>query len=189
MATTSNISGSTRDRIVEIATELFLTRGYVESPLSAIAAEAGITKASLYYHFPSKDSLLMAIVEPLLQRIDAFLAETPARYDEFEDRWRFVMTYGALLQSDRRVITLLSKRSWELDDNGLDERFRQHIERAIELATPPGADAETRVRVMLGMDILQREFTYAHGRIPLADVDDQSRQEIAVDVIRGLLQS
>lgn len=188
MATANRTNQNTRDRILEIATDLFLARGYVESPLSAIAAETGITKASLYYHFSSKNSLLMAIVDPLLARIDAYLAAAPEQYDDFEDRWRFVMGYAALLRSDRRVITLLSKQSWENDDNGLDDRFKVHRARTIELATAPDADDADRVRVMLGMDILYREFSFSRVRIPLPGVDEELREQVIVQVIRDLLQ-
>lgn len=86
MATSNSNGGTTKDRILDIATDLFLERGYGEAPLSAIAAEAGITKASRNYHFPSKDALLMAIVAPFLSRIDTFLDAAPEQYAEFEDR-------------------------------------------------------------------------------------------------------
>jgi AcrR family transcriptional regulator len=51
----------TRRRIVETAYELFYNRGFNRVGVDAIAAKAGVTKRTLYYHFPSKDHLLAGV--------------------------------------------------------------------------------------------------------------------------------
>jgi AcrR family transcriptional regulator len=56
----------TKERIRAVALELFTAHGYEQTSLREIADRVGITKASLYYHHPSKQALLVAIVEPLL---------------------------------------------------------------------------------------------------------------------------
>ena len=53
----------TRRRILEAAYTLFYRHGFVRVALEAIAAEAGVTKRTLYYHFRSKDDLLAAALE------------------------------------------------------------------------------------------------------------------------------
>ncbi|WP_203715868.1 TetR/AcrR family transcriptional regulator [Asanoa siamensis] len=63
---TLDVAGATRDRIRDEAIVLFSDRGYATTSLREIADRVGITKASLYYHFPSKQDLLVAIVRPLL---------------------------------------------------------------------------------------------------------------------------
>lgn len=50
----------TRDRIVAAANRLFYREGIRAVSVDAVAAEAGITKRSLYYHFKSKDELIEA---------------------------------------------------------------------------------------------------------------------------------
>jgi AcrR family transcriptional regulator len=57
---------TTSGRIRAVAVELFTGRGYDKTSLREIADQVGITKASLYYHYPSKQALLLAIVEPFL---------------------------------------------------------------------------------------------------------------------------
>ncbi|MFC6022636.1 TetR/AcrR family transcriptional regulator [Plantactinospora solaniradicis] len=57
----------TKERIRAVALELFTAHGYEQTSLREIADRVGITKASLYYHHPSKQALLVAIVEPLLR--------------------------------------------------------------------------------------------------------------------------
>lgn len=49
---------STRDRILDVAAELFLERGYEGTTLGEIAQRLGISTPSLYWHFESKQHLL-----------------------------------------------------------------------------------------------------------------------------------
>lgn len=55
-----------RVMIREIALELFSRNGYEKTSLREIAERVGMTKASLYYHYASKQALLIAIIEPLI---------------------------------------------------------------------------------------------------------------------------
>ena len=51
---------STRDRILKVAKVLFHKQGFNETGINQIIAEAKVAKASLYYHFPTKDDLGLA---------------------------------------------------------------------------------------------------------------------------------
>src|SRR5271169_2355676 len=51
---------STRDRIVSAASKLFYSEGIRGVSVDAVAAKAGVTKRTLYYHFRSKDDLVAA---------------------------------------------------------------------------------------------------------------------------------
>ena len=48
--------------IIEATTELFLENGFSGTSMSAVAKACGITKATLYHHFPGKDDLFAACV-------------------------------------------------------------------------------------------------------------------------------
>jgi len=52
---------STRDRILDVALDLFIEKGYDKTSLREIAEILGFTKAALYYHFESKGDILMAL--------------------------------------------------------------------------------------------------------------------------------
>jgi len=58
-----------RARIVAAARELFLHRGFVRVTADDIAAELGISKATLYREFRSKEDILLAVVRALLAGI------------------------------------------------------------------------------------------------------------------------
>ncbi|MGW3352485.1 TetR family transcriptional regulator [Nonomuraea rubra] len=65
----------TAERILEAARVLFAARGYRATSMQAIADEVGLTKAALYYHFEPKDEILRQLTLPLLDELEAVLAE------------------------------------------------------------------------------------------------------------------
>jgi AcrR family transcriptional regulator len=54
---------STRDRIISAASKLFYSDGVRAVSVDAVAAKAGLTKRTLYYHFASKDDLVAAYLD------------------------------------------------------------------------------------------------------------------------------
>ncbi|WP_209428507.1 TetR/AcrR family transcriptional regulator [Pararhodobacter sp. SW119] len=52
-----------RLQILDIAARHFRTRGYAAVSMRDIATEAGMRTPSLYYHFPSKDDLVIAVMD------------------------------------------------------------------------------------------------------------------------------
>ena len=57
-----------RQQILEVTMRLLEHDSYEGVSLSRIAAEAGISKGTLYYHFKSRDTLLLALAEYYLQQ-------------------------------------------------------------------------------------------------------------------------
>jgi AcrR family transcriptional regulator len=72
----------TRERLVEAARDLFLIQGYNATGVAQILKRAGVNSGSLYYFFPTKEDLLLAVLEwyrdniyegllkPVYERID-----------------------------------------------------------------------------------------------------------------------
>lgn len=52
----------TRAKLLEAARAVFLTTGYRGATLDSIAAKAGFTKGAVYWHFPNKPALFLALV-------------------------------------------------------------------------------------------------------------------------------
>ena len=59
----------TRQRLLDVAVALISQHGFAGTSLQMIADELGFTKAAIYYHFRTRDQLLIALMEPLLQQI------------------------------------------------------------------------------------------------------------------------
>ena len=57
------MAGDTKERILEVALELFAETGYLGTSMSDIAGRLGITKGALYKHYAGKQEILDSIVE------------------------------------------------------------------------------------------------------------------------------
>jgi len=57
------MAGNTKERIIDVALELFAQSGYLGTSMSDIAKQLGITKGSLYKHYTGKQEILDSIVE------------------------------------------------------------------------------------------------------------------------------
>jgi AcrR family transcriptional regulator len=64
----------TRQRIQDVARELFAAKGVQRTSLQDIADRLGLTKPALYYHFASREELVRSIVQPLIDEGEEFLA-------------------------------------------------------------------------------------------------------------------
>jgi len=60
---------TTKERIIEAATDIFAQRGFDAVSMSEISEAVGIKKPSLYYHFASKDKILENILEYPIERM------------------------------------------------------------------------------------------------------------------------
>jgi TetR/AcrR family transcriptional regulator, mexJK operon transcriptional repressor len=58
-----------RDRILEAATELFLTEGYGSTSIEAVATRASISKRTFYHRFDDKAALFAAVVHRIIEHI------------------------------------------------------------------------------------------------------------------------
>lgn len=53
----------TSEKILQTANRLFVKKGYTATSMREIAAETGIGKATIYYHFPDKESIASALIK------------------------------------------------------------------------------------------------------------------------------
>lgn len=66
----------TKEKILKVAERLFSEKGVDATSVDLIANEAGVNKASIYYHFKSKDSLISALFDGLLEELMVYVDRT-----------------------------------------------------------------------------------------------------------------
>lgn len=64
-----------RDLLLDAAEQLLAEQGTAALTLAAVAARAGVSKGGLLYHFPTKEALVKALVQRLIDEFDAAVAE------------------------------------------------------------------------------------------------------------------
>ena len=63
----------TRNRVFEVAAEVFHRKGYDNTSMSDVASAAGLTKAGLYHHVTSKESLLYTVLDSGLDFTESYV--------------------------------------------------------------------------------------------------------------------
>ena len=70
MSEQANDTPSTRERILDAALNIFSAKGFHDTKLDEIVAEGGISKGSIYFHFPNKEKLFIALVDQFADLIE-----------------------------------------------------------------------------------------------------------------------
>lgn len=74
---------SSKDRLLDAAAEVLLSDGADSLTLEAVATRAGVSKGGLFYHFPTKQALVAAMVERLIGAFDQALAQAGNRPGDY----------------------------------------------------------------------------------------------------------
>ena len=83
-----------KDRILETADRLFYLQGIRAVGVDTIAAEIGISKRTLYNHFPSKDALISAYLERRFVQPRPPTSRRSSRFSAPSIRWSGVFRQG-----------------------------------------------------------------------------------------------
>jgi TetR/AcrR family transcriptional regulator, transcriptional repressor for nem operon len=95
----------TAQRILDIASRLVQTRGFNGFSYAHIAAELGVTKASLHYHYPSKAELGKRLIERYEQEFAAALEHIEAETDDaFLRLQRYARIYAGVLGKEQMCL-------------------------------------------------------------------------------------
>jgi AcrR family transcriptional regulator len=103
-----------RDELLTAALRVFARRGYGQAGVDEIAAEAGYSKGALYWHFASKEEVLLALLE---ERINAPMREMVALLESAPpDRDMSVEATREFARQlrDQREAVLLDREYWSL---------------------------------------------------------------------------
>jgi AcrR family transcriptional regulator len=141
---------STRERILDVALDLFIEKGFDGTSLREISEKLGFTKAALYYHFASKDDILLALhmrTHELGRAALATLIEGPISLEAWEALLDAVLDQmlaqsKLLLMHERNQAALekLHRKDHDAEHVDLQERFRQVL-------VHPGIPLRDRVRM------------------------------------------
>ncbi len=120
---------NTAERILDIAERLVQTRGFNGFSYADVAAELGITKAGLHYHYPGKAELGEALIARYsdrfalaLEEIDSSAPDAPAKLDAYAE------LYAAVLRGDRMCLCGMLAAEYQT----LPERMRAAVMRFFE---------------------------------------------------------
>jgi AcrR family transcriptional regulator len=163
----------TKQRILEVARELFAQQGVQRTSLQEIADRLGITKPALYYHFSSRENLIRSIVQPIIDEEEAFVVGQEA-LDEVEPR-ALLEGYFDFHYRHRREIVLMLSELTTLADLGLIDLVLAWRGRLAKLLQGPEPTLEQATRAVIAFGGIQ------DCTIQFADVPQDELRRAAVD--------
>lgn len=174
--------GETREQIKAVAKALFLEQGFAGTSLREIAEQMAFTKAALYYHFRTKDDLLIELLDPMMtasQRVLDELADqprTPASRRTLVDRY-----LDEVLLAHRDIAAIFTRDPAVLNHPEIAARARTlGAQLAAQLA--PSDDPEDQLRAAAAIGAI-------HVAMSLAEVDADTLRRVLRPAALAALQS
>jgi AcrR family transcriptional regulator len=145
--------GNRRDTLLTAALDGFTHRGYDATSVADLAAATGMSKAAVSYHFPTKNDLLHAVADPLLDSLDALLARHPPTPPWPGGVRALLADYLAALTDHSQVAAWVDSDKAVLNHPQIGARLHRNTERmcrAITGSAANGTAATVRATAALG---------------------------------------
>ncbi|HUN29772.1 MAG TPA: TetR/AcrR family transcriptional regulator [Alphaproteobacteria bacterium] len=166
------------DSVTDVAFHVFAERGYDATSMDDVARAAGITKASIYHHVPSKEALLARGLNRALAALFGVLDEPEACAGTARARLAAIVRRVAEITMSLRaeVSVLFRVRGNSQTERDAMERRRAFDARITDLVREAQAGGEIRrdieaalvVRLVFGMSNSVVEWYRPDGRTPAA---------------------
>ncbi|MCX4097974.1 TetR family transcriptional regulator [Nocardia sp. alder85J] len=140
------MTDDSRARILAISLELFAERGWHAVTVREIADHVGLTKTAVLYHFPSKNEIVTALVEPLLADSETVVAAARAVGDPRERAWAVVTGLLDVWLRHRTLLRIHMQDQSLAADERTFVRLRDFALAVQEAIAGPAADFTARVR-------------------------------------------
>lgn len=181
---------ATRQRLIEVADELFYTEGIRATGVGAVAERAGVTKMTLYWHFASKDELIVAYLEERdlrwqrsLERMLAGLENPAEKLLSVFDAYREWLVAGGL----RGCAYINCAAEFPEREHPAREVVRKHKaalrHRLVGLAAEAGAEDPEELAERL---FLLLEGSYVTGAIEGAEEIVARARELAAELVHAM---
>ncbi|MET9257989.1 TetR/AcrR family transcriptional regulator [Streptomyces sp. NPDC048182] len=175
--------GDTRQRIQDVALELFAEQGYEKTSLREIAERLDVTKAALYYHFKTKEEILVGIFEDLARPIEDVITWGRSQPPTLETKREIVRRYSDALIGAAPLFRFMQENQAAIRDLRVGETFKSRTLQLRDILVDPEADLADQVRCVSAL------FTLHAGMFVLQDLqhDPEKKREAVLEVATELI--
>ncbi|MDF3833540.1 TetR/AcrR family transcriptional regulator [Cupriavidus basilensis] len=146
----------TREKLIAAARRTFAAKGFAESAMEDITAEAGLTRGALYHQFGGKKGLLEAVIEQIdaemTQRLSVISGRAQSTWAALIDELVAYVAMAAEPEIQRIVLldgpAVLGEPSKWPTQIACVRNTRRHIELLIEQGVVQPVDAEATARLV-----------------------------------------
>ncbi|MEU1464619.1 TetR/AcrR family transcriptional regulator [Streptomyces sp. NPDC005727] len=175
--------GNTRQRIQDVALELFAEHGYEKTSLREIAERLDVTKAALYYHFKTKEEIIVSLFEDLTQPIEDLIEWGRSQPHTLETKQEIVRRYSQALAGAEPLFRFMQENQATVRELRIGESFKDRMRGLRDIIIDPEAQLVDQVRCVSAL------FTLHAGMFVMQDLEGDFEKkraavlEVAVDLV------
>ncbi|MFD4612605.1 TetR/AcrR family transcriptional regulator [Streptomyces sp. NPDC058440] len=175
--------GNTRQRIQDVALELFAEQGYEKTSLREIAERLDVTKAALYYHFKTKEEILVSLFESLTRPMEDLIEWGRLQPHTLETKQEIVRRYDQALAGAAPLFRFMQENQATVRELRIGDTFKDRMRGLRDIIIDPGASLADQVRCVSAI------FTLHAGMFVMQDIegDPEERRkavlEVAIDLV------
>ncbi|MCW2863609.1 MAG: TetR family transcriptional regulator [Actinoallomurus sp.] len=176
----------TRERIQTVAVELFAEHGYDKTSLRQIAERLDVTKAALYYHFNTKEDIVVSLFDDLLAGIDEIVTWGTDQPQTVETRQELLRRYGRLTRErPKNMMRFIQESKTTMQELAPGEKLQCRFRTLSAMLHAPDASLAEQLKSTLAL------ITAGASVFMLKDADatDDERYdaglELALELVSG----
>jgi AcrR family transcriptional regulator len=170
--------GNTRQRIQDVALELFAEQGYEKTSLREIAERLEVTKAALYYHFKTKEEIIVSLFEDLTKPIEDLIEWGRSQPHALETKQEIVRRYSEALSGAEPLFRFMQENQATVRELRIGDTFKDRMRGLRDILIDPEAELVDQVRSVSAM------FTLHAGMFVMQDLegDPEKRRQAVLEV-------
>ncbi|MFE2628456.1 TetR/AcrR family transcriptional regulator [Streptomyces sp. NPDC059374] len=175
--------GNTRQRIQDVALELFAEQGYEKTSLREIAERLDVTKAALYYHFKTKEEIIVSLFEDLTKPIEELIDWGRQQPHTLATKQEIVRRYSQTLTDAAPLFQFMQENQATVRELSIGEMFKSRKLGHRDIIHDPRSARRAPGRSISAL------FTLHAGMFVLRDLEgdpEEKREavlEVAVDLV------
>ncbi|MBT2421687.1 TetR/AcrR family transcriptional regulator [Streptomyces sp. ISL-22] len=175
--------GNTRQRIQDVALGLFAEQGYEKTSLREIAERLDVTKAALYYHFKTKEEIIVSLFEDLTKPIEDLIEWGRQQPHTLDTKQEIIRRYSQTLTDAAPLFRFMQENQATVRELSIGEMFKERMLGMRDIIIDPDADLVDQVRCISAL------FTMHAGMFVLKDVEGDPEEkrkailEVATDLV------
>ncbi|MFF3919845.1 TetR/AcrR family transcriptional regulator [Streptomyces sp. NPDC001852] len=175
--------GNTRQRIQDVALELFAEQGYEKTSLREIAERLDVTKAALYYHFKTKEEIIVSVFADLTKPIEDLIEWGRSQPHTLDTKQEIVRRYSEALAGAEPLFRFMQENQATVRELRIGDTFKDRMRGLRDILIDPDAALVDQVRSVSAM------FTLHAGMFVMQDLegDPGKKREAVLEVALDLI--
>jgi AcrR family transcriptional regulator len=175
--------GNTRQRIQDVALELFAEQGYEKTSLREIAERLEVTKAALYYHFKTKEDIIISVFDDVTRPIDELIAWAQEQPRTLETKREILRRYSEAMAAGASLYRFMQENQATMRELSIGETVKRRLFTLVELLRTEEGPLTDQVRCVSAL------FTLHAGMMFLQHVEGDPEEtrlaalQVATDLI------